>query len=288
MPAHRYVTNSELGFDYLRDHLAVSASEVVMREKLHFGVVDEGDSVLIDEVRAHPAFHRMHAPPAWSTRLYAPVRARACLRARMLLTRLRLGLHACARAWHACGPQARVPLIISGRTDAPVAKYEACSKLAATLSVGEHYEVYEKEQTVGMTEAGTRYCETALQVDDLFNPRDPWAAYVTNAIKAKELFVKDKAYIIRDGEALIVDEFSGRVMDGRRWGDGLHQSIEAKEGLTVQGETEVIASVTYQSLFQRFGTLSAMSGTALTEAEEFATIYKLKVRAPCWPRAAPR
>jgi len=216
-----YVTNSELGFDYLRDHLAVSASEVVMREKLHFGVVDEGDSVLIDE--------------------------------------------------------ARVPLIISGRTDAPVAKYEACSKLAATLNVGEHYEVYEKEQTVGMTEAGTRYCEAALQVDDLFNPRDPWAAYVTNAVKAKELFVKDKAYIVRDGEALIVDEFSGRVMDGRRWGDGLHQSIEAKEALTVQGETEVIASVTYQSLFQRFGTLSAMSGTALTEAEEFATIYKLKV-----------
>jgi len=137
--------------------------------------------------------------------------------------------------------------------------------------------VFEKEQTIGLTEAGTKYAETALQVEDLFDPTNPWAAYVSNAVKAKELFVKDKAYIVRDGEALIVDEFSGRVMDGRRWGDGLHQAIEAKETLEVQPETETIASITYQSLFRRFNTLSSMSGTALTEAEEMSKIYKLQV-----------
>ena len=217
-----YVTNSELGFDYLRDHLAMSPGEAVLREGgLNFAVVDEGDSVLIDE--------------------------------------------------------ARVPLIISGRTDAPVSKYEACAKLAASMRPEEHYEVFEKETTIGLTEAGTAYAETALQVDDLFDPMNPWASYVTNAIKAKELFMKDKAYIVRDGEALIVDEFSGRVMDGRRWGDGLHQSIEAKEALEVQAETEVIAQITYQSLFTRFKKLSSMSGTALTEAEEMSTIYGLNV-----------
>ncbi|KOO32252.1 preprotein translocase subunit [Chrysochromulina tobinii] len=140
--------------------------------------------------------------------------------------------------------------------------------------------------TVALTEKGTAYAEAALQVKDLFNPQQPWAAYVTNAIKARELFAKDKAYIVKDGEALIIDEFSGRVMAGRRWGDGLHQAIEAKEGLTVQAETEVIASITYQSLFRRYAKLSAMSGTALTEAEEFSTIYGLSVVAvpPVLPR----
>ena len=225
-----YVTNSELGFDYLRDHLAMTPAETVLRETLNFAVVDEGDSVLIDE--------------------------------------------------------ARVPLIISGRTDAPIAKYEACAKLAASMSPEEHYEVFEKQQTIGLTEAGTAYAEAALQVEDLFDPMNPWASYVTNAVKAKELFLKDKSYIVRDGEAMIVDEFSGRVMDGRRWGDGLHQSIEAKEQLTVQAETEVIAQITYQSLFTRFDKLSSMSGTALTEAEEMATIYKLSVLSvpPVLPR----
>lgn len=124
------------------------------------------------------------------------------------------------------------------------------------------------------------------QVNDLFDPQQPWASYVTNAIKARELFVKDKAYIVKDGEAMIVDEFSGRVMEGRRWGDGLHQAIEAKESLTVQAETEVIASITYQSLFRRYAKLSAMSGTAITEAEEFSTIYDLNI--VCIPPVLPR
>ena len=216
-----YVTNSELGFDYLRDHLAMIPSEVVLPPTLNFCVIDEGDSVLVDE--------------------------------------------------------ARVPLIISGRTDAIVTKYETCAKLATALIPQKHYDVFEKQQTVGLTEEGTRFCEEALNVPDLYDPTNPWASYVNNALKAKELFIQQKAYIVKDGEAMIVDEFSGRVMEGRRWGDGLHQAIEAKEGLAVQPETEVIASVTYQSLFRRFDTLASMSGTAITEAEEFSTIYKLQV-----------
>ena len=165
-------------------------------------------------------------------------------------------------------------------------RYATASKLANSLLPTEHYTADEKMMTVALTEKGTAYAEAALQVKDLFNPQQPWAAYVTNAIKARELFAKDKAYIVKDGEALIIDEFSGRVMAGRRWGDGLHQAIEAKEGLTVQAETEVIASITYQSLFRRYAKLSAMSGTALTEAEEFSTIYGLSVVAvpPVLPR----
>ncbi|EOD38359.1 hypothetical protein EMIHUDRAFT_466893 [Emiliania huxleyi CCMP1516] len=216
-----YVTNSELGFDYLRDNLAVTAEEVVLRRELNYCVVDEGDSVLIDE--------------------------------------------------------ARVPLIISGKTDAPVDKFGAASKLAAVLERGIHYDVFEKEQTVSLTDKGTRDCEKALAVGDLYEPTNPWASYVSNALKAKELFVKERSYLVQGGEAVIIDEFSGRVMEGRRWGDGLHQAVEAKEGLTVQPETEVVASVTYQSLFRRFRKLSSMSGTALSEAEEFATIYGLDV-----------
>jgi len=226
-----YVTNSEVGFDYLRDHLAMAPQEVVLRaEGLGFCVIDEGDSVLVDE--------------------------------------------------------ARVPLIISGRTDAAVDKYATASKLAGSLLPEEHYTVDEKGMAIAITEAGTAYAEAALQVNDLFDPQQPWASYVTNAIKARELFVKDKAYIVKDGEAMIVDEFSGRVMEGRRWGDGLHQAIEAKESLTVQAETEVIASITYQSLFRRYAKLSAMSGTAITEAEEFSTIYDLNI--VCIPPVLPR
>jgi preprotein translocase subunit SecA len=226
-----YVTNSELGFDYLRDHLAMTEAETVLRpEGFNFAVVDEGDSVLVDE--------------------------------------------------------ARVPLIISGSTDAPVAKYQAAAKLAATMVPEKHYTANEKELAASLTEEGTTYAETALQVKDLFDPANPWALYVVNAIRAKDLLVKDKSYIVQDGEAKIVDEFSGRVLDGRRWGGGLHQSVEAKEQLEVQPETETIASVTYQALFRLFPKLSAMSGTALTEAEEFATFYDLQV--VCIPPALPR
>ena len=217
-----YVTNQELGFDFLRDNLAMTAQEVVMRSgPLNFCVVDEGDSVLVDE--------------------------------------------------------ARVPLVISSKTAQASDRYAMAAKLAEALQPGVHYEVFEKQKTVTLTEKGTADCEKALNVGDLYNPRDPWAAFVVNGIKARSLFDRDKEYIVKDGEVLIVDEFSGRVLDGRRWGDGLHQAIEAKEGVTVQPETEVAASITYQSLFRRFTKLSAMSGTALTEAEEFSTFYGLKV-----------
>jgi len=217
-----YVTNQELGFDFLRDNLAMTAEEVVMRSgPLNFCVVDEGDSVLVDE--------------------------------------------------------ARVPLVISSKTNAASDRYAKAAKLAEALQPVVHYEVFEKQKSVTLTEKGTADCEKALDVDDLYNPRDPWAAFVLNGIKARSLFDKDKEYIVKGGEVLIVDEFSGRVLDGRRWGDGLHQAIEAKEGVTVQPETEVAASITYQSLFRRFKKLSAMSGTALTEAEEFAIFYGLNV-----------
>jgi len=216
-----YVTNSELGFDFLRDNLATSQNEVVLRPKLNFCIVDEGDSVLVDE--------------------------------------------------------ARVPLVISDKTSAPVDKHFSAKKLAAVLERDVHYEVFEKDVTVKLTDQGVRDSELALQVSDLFSPKEPWAAYVVNSIKAKELFEREKAYIVRGDEVMIVDEFSGRVMEGRRWGDGLHQAIEAKEGLPVQAETEVVASITYQSLFRSFLKLASMSGTALTEAAEFATIYKLLV-----------
>ena len=217
-----YVTNSELGFDYLRDNLATSGAEVVLPPQLNYCVVDEGDSVLIDE--------------------------------------------------------ARVPLIISGKTDnAKATQHGQAAQLAAVLEPKVHYDVYEKEQTIALTDLGVRDAEKALGVDDLYSPTQPWAAFVVNGIKAKELFIKDKSYLVREGEAMIIDEFSGRVMEGRRWGDGLHQAIEAKEGLNVQPETEVVASVTYQSLFRRFDKLASMSGTALAEADEFASIYRLQV-----------
>lgn len=216
-----YVTNQELGFDFLRDNLAMTAEEVVLRD-LNFCVVDEGDSVLIDE--------------------------------------------------------ARVPLVISSKTQASAAdRYSKASKLAAALQPNVHYEVFEKQKTITLNDQGVRDSETALNVNDLYNPSNPWAAYVINAIKARALFEKDKEYVVKGDEVLIVDEFSGRILEGRRWGDGLHQAIEAKEAVPVQPETEVAASITYQSLFRRYGKLSAMSGTALTEAEELATFYNLRL-----------
>lgn len=218
----KYVTNQELGFDFLRDNLAMTTDEVVSRE-LNFCVVDEGDSVLIDE--------------------------------------------------------ARVPLVISSSVAdvAQAQRYGMAAKLSDALMAGVHYEVFEKQKTITLNEEGARYAETALDVKDLYDPSNPWAAYVVNAIKAKALFNKDKEYVVKGEEVMIVDEFSGRILDGRRWGDGLHQAMEAKEKVPIQPETEVAASITYQSLFRRFNKLSAMSGTALTEAEELATFYGLRV-----------
>lgn len=215
-----YVTNSELGFDYLRDNLATSVDELVLRD-FNFCIIDEVDSILIDE--------------------------------------------------------ARTPLIISGPAEKPSDRYYKAAKIAAAFERDIHYTVDEKQKTVLLTEQGYQDAEEILDVKDLYDPREQWALYILNAIKAKELFLKDVNYIIRGKEVLIVDEFTGRVMQGRRWGDGLHQAVEAKEGLPIQNETVTLASISYQNFFLQFPRLCGMTGTAATESAEFESIYKLKV-----------
>lgn len=215
-----YVTNSELGFDYLRDNLATSVDELVMRN-FNYCVIDEVDSILIDE--------------------------------------------------------ARTPLIISGPAEKPSDQYYKAAKVAAAFERDIHYTVDEKQKNVLLTEQGYADAEEILDVKDLYDPRQQWASYILNAIKAKELFLKDVNYIIRGKEVLIVDEFTGRVMQGRRWSDGLHQAVEAKEGLPIQNETVTLASISYQNFFLQFPKLCGMTGTAATESAEFESIYKLKV-----------
>ena len=173
--------------------------------------------------------------------------------------------------------EARTPLIISGQVERPTEKYIRASQIAPQLEKEEHYEVDEKARSVILTDEGFAKAEELLGVDDLYNPDDPWAHYVFNAIKAKELFTKDVNYIVRNGEVVIVDEFTGRVMPGRRWSDGLHQAIEAKEGVEIQKETQTLASITYQNFFLLYPKLSGMTGTAKTEEAEFEKIYNLQV-----------
>ncbi|KAL0459835.1 UNVERIFIED_CONTAM: protein translocase subunit SECA1, chloroplastic [Sesamum latifolium] len=215
-----YVTNSELGFDYLRDNLATSVDELVLRP-FNYCVIDEVDSILIDE--------------------------------------------------------ARTPLIISGSAEKPSDRYYKAAKIASAFERDIHYTVDEKQKTVLLTEQGYADAEEILDVKDLYDPREQWASYILNAIKANELFLKDVNYIIRGKEVLIVDEFTGRVMQGRRWSDGLHQAVEAKEGLPIQNETVTLASISYQNFFLQFPKLCGMTGTAATESAEFESIYKLKV-----------
>ncbi|XP_051134265.1 protein translocase subunit SecA, chloroplastic isoform X1 [Andrographis paniculata] len=215
-----YVTNSELGFDFLRDNLAMSVDELVLRG-FNYCVIDEVDSILVDE--------------------------------------------------------ARTPLIISGPAERPSDRYYKAAKIATAFERDIHYTVDEKQKTVLLTEQGYADAEEILDVKDLYDPREQWAAYILNAIKAKELFLKDVNYIIRGKEVFIVDEFTGRVMQGRRWSDGLHQAVEAKEGLPIQNETVTLASISYQNFFLQFPKLCGMTGTAATESTEFESIYKLKV-----------
>jgi preprotein translocase subunit SecA len=215
-----YGTNSELGFDYLRDNMATSMADVVQRP-FNYCIIDEVDSVLIDE--------------------------------------------------------ARTPLIISGQVERPSEKYIQAAEIAKALNKDEHYEVDEKQRTILLTDEGFIRAEQLLGVTDLFDPKDPWAHYVFNAIKAKELFILDVNYIVRGGEVVIVDEFTGRVMPGRRWSDGLHQAIEAKEGVEIQPETQTLATITYQNFFLLYPKLAGMTGTAKTEEAEFGKIYNLEV-----------
>ncbi|XP_038683835.1 protein translocase subunit SECA1, chloroplastic isoform X2 [Tripterygium wilfordii] len=173
--------------------------------------------------------------------------------------------------------EARTPLIISGPAEKPSDRYYKAAKIAAAFEQDIHYTVEEKQKTILLTEQGYEDAEEILGVKDLYDPREQWASYVLNAIKAKELFLRDVNYILRGKEVLIVDEFTGRVMQGRRWSDGLHQAVEAKEGLPIQNETVTLASISYQNFFLQFPKLCGMTGTAATESTEFESIYKLKV-----------
>ncbi|KAL6621241.1 hypothetical protein ACP70R_033673 [Stipagrostis hirtigluma subsp. patula] len=215
-----YVTNSELGFDYLRDNLAMTVDELVLRN-FNYCVIDEVDSILIDE--------------------------------------------------------ARTPLIISGLAEKPSDRYYKAAKIAEAFERDIHYTVDQKQRNVLLTEQGYADAEEILDINDLYDPREQWASYVLNAIKAKALFLKDVNYMVRSKEVLIVDEFTGRVMACRRWSDGLHQAIEAKEGVPIQNETITLASTSYQNFFLQFPKLCGMTGTAATERQEFESIYKLKV-----------
>ena len=157
------------------------------------------------------------------------------------------------------------PLIISGQVERPSEKYRRAADVAAQLVRGtedepQDYEVDEKARNVLLSDEGFARAEELLGMSDLYDPEDPWAHYIFNAVKAKELFVKDVNYIIRDGDVVIVDEFTGRVMPGRRWSDGLHQAIEAKEHLEIQPETQTLATITYQNFFLLYPKLAGMTG----------------------------
>ncbi|KAI3759985.1 hypothetical protein L1987_50373 [Smallanthus sonchifolius] len=173
--------------------------------------------------------------------------------------------------------EARTPLIISGPAEKPSEQYYKAAKIATAFERDIHYTVDEKQKNVLLTEQGYADAEEILEVKDIYDPREQWASFIINAIKARELFLRDVNYIIRAKEVLIVDEFSGRVMQGRRWSDGLHQAVEAKEKLPIQNETVTLASISYQNFFLQFPKLCGMTGTAATESSEFESIYKLKV-----------
>jgi len=215
-----YSTNSELGFDYLRDNMVTSKADKVQRG-FSYAIVDEVDSVLIDE--------------------------------------------------------ARTPLIISQSFKTTESKYLKAKNLAKILTKDVHYEMDKKNRNIYLTEDGTKFAEQVLGVSTLYRFERPWAMYILNAIKAKEFFVRDKDYLVRNNQILIIDEFTGRVLSGRRWSEGLHQAIEAKEGVSIDNETISLASITYQNFFLLYGKLAGMTGTALTEEKEFKKIYNLVV-----------
>ena len=215
-----YGTNNEFGFDYLRDNMA-SSVEMLVQRPYNYAIVDEVDSILIDE--------------------------------------------------------ARTPLIISGRLEKSAETYQLMAKVAPKLEKNVDYEVDEKNKNVILTEEGIDKAQEIIGCKDLFDIQDNYAHHLLQALKAKELFVKDTDYVVKNGEVCIVDEFTGRLMEGRRWSDGLHQAIEAKEGVKIQDETQTLASITFQNLFRLYPKLSGMTGTAMTEEAEFGKIYNLEV-----------
>src|SRR5262249_34244637 len=216
-----YGTNSEFGFDYLRDNMAPDKEYTVQRGHW-FAIVDEVDSILIDE--------------------------------------------------------ARTPLIISGEPEQAAETYYAFARAVKSLEDGEDYEVDEKFHTASPTEQGVDKVEKALRIDNLYAPENGQLVnHLIQAIKAKELYKRDDEYVVVDGEVKIVDEFTGRIMEGRRWSEGLHQAVEAKEGVRIQEENVTVATITIQNYFRMYEKLAGMTGTAATEAAEFHEIYGLEV-----------
>ncbi len=173
--------------------------------------------------------------------------------------------------------EARTPLIISGRLEQSAQMYQTMSKIAPQLKKDLDYEVDEKNKNVILSEEGIDHAEKLLGIEDLFDVHNQYAHHLLQALKAKELYQKDTDYVIKDGEVVIVDEFTGRLMEGRRWSDGLHQAVEAKEGVKIQDETQTLASITFQNLFRLYPKLAGMTGTAMTEEAEFGKIYNLEV-----------
>ncbi|BCN69863.1 protein translocase subunit SecA 1 [Prescottella equi] len=216
-----YGTNNEFGFDYLRDNMTHTLDDLVQRGH-NFAVVDEVDSILIDE--------------------------------------------------------ARTPLIISGPADASSKWYGEFARIAPLLKRDVHYEVDIKKRTIGVHEAGVEFVEDQLGIDNLYEAANsPLVSYLNNAIKAKELYQRDKDYIVRDGEVIIVDEFTGRILVGRRYNEGMHQAIEAKEKVEIKAENQTLATITLQNYFRLYDKLSGMTGTAETEAAELHQTYGLGV-----------
>jgi preprotein translocase subunit SecA len=216
-----YGTNNEFGFDYLRDHMKIRHETQVQR-KYFYAIVDEVDSILIDE--------------------------------------------------------ARTPLIISGPAEESTEKYYISERVASRLQKGRDYEVKEKENAAILTEQGIENAQKLVGVESFYEGKNmEWPHHIEQALRAKELYKKDKEFIVKDGEVVIVDEFTGRLMPGRRWSDGLHQAVEAKEHLKIREENQTLATITLQNYFKLYGKLSGMTGTASTEAMEFWQIYKLDV-----------
>ncbi|BDU51061.1 preprotein translocase subunit SecA [Haliovirga abyssi] len=216
-----YGTNNEFGFDYLRDNMTTDKGQKVQRE-LNYAIVDEVDSILIDE--------------------------------------------------------ARTPLIISGAAEETTKWYKIFADISIQVIKGTDYEVDEKAHSTLLTDVGIKKVEKILKIDNLYSPENvELTHYLNQALRAKELFKRDKDYIVKDGEVVIVDEFTGRLMSGRRYSEGLHQAIEAKEGVDIAGENQTLATITLQNYFRMYTKLSGMTGTAETEAGEFMHIYKLPI-----------
>jgi preprotein translocase subunit SecA len=216
-----YGTNAQFGFDYLRDNIATSTDQLVQRD-LNFGIVDEVDSILVDE--------------------------------------------------------ARTPLIISGMPESAADIYYRFAAIIPRLRDGEDYEVDEKKQQVAPTESGVEKVEKALGIENLYDDVNTnLVNHLNQALRAQTLFHKDDEYIVQDGQVYIVDEFTGRVLEGRRYSEGLHQAIEAKEGVEIKEENQTVATITIQNFFRMYDKLSGMTGTAATEADEFMHTYKMEV-----------